>query len=89
VGQIVSVSGQGPLDPAANVPIAGTLCEQADRTLDNLKRFWSDIAKVTIYLSDLRHVLGLHSIYQSHIPARSPLVPLSGPGSEASTSNLT
>jgi len=28
VGQMVFVSGQGPLDPAANAPIAGTFSEQ-------------------------------------------------------------
>jgi 2-iminobutanoate/2-iminopropanoate deaminase len=79
VGQMVFVSGQGPLDPAANAPIAGTFSEQVDCTLDNLEVIlaaaglgFSDIAKVTVYLSDLRHVPEFNAIYQSRIPAPFP-----------------
>jgi 2-iminobutanoate/2-iminopropanoate deaminase len=79
VGQMVFVSGQGPLDPVANAPISGTFFEQVDRTLDNLKAIlaaadlgFSDIAKVTVYLSDLRHVPEFNAIYESRIPAPFP-----------------
>jgi 2-iminobutanoate/2-iminopropanoate deaminase len=79
VGQMVFVSGQGPLDPVANAPIAGTFFEQVDRTLDNLKAIlaaadldFSDIAKVTVYLSDLRHVPEFNAIYESRIPEPFP-----------------
>ena len=79
VGQMVFVSGQGPLDPAVNAPISGTFSEQVDRTLDNLKAIlgaaglgFSDIAKVTVYLSDLRHIPKFNAIYESRIPAPFP-----------------
>jgi 2-iminobutanoate/2-iminopropanoate deaminase len=79
VGQMVFVSGQGPLDPAVNAPISGTFSEQVDRTLDNLKAIlaaaglgFSDIAKVTVYLSDLRYVPEFNAIYESRIPAPFP-----------------
>jgi 2-iminobutanoate/2-iminopropanoate deaminase len=79
VGQMVFVSGQGPLDPAANTPIGGTFFEQVDRTLDNIEAILaaadlglSDIAKVTVYLSDLRHVPEFNAIYESRIPAPFP-----------------
>jgi 2-iminobutanoate/2-iminopropanoate deaminase len=79
VGQMVFVSGQGPLDPAVNAPISGTFSEQVDRTLDNLKAIlaaaglgFSDIAKVTVYLSDLRYVPEFNAIYESRIRAPFP-----------------
>jgi len=79
VGSMVFVSGQGPLDPAANAPIAATFSEQVDCTLDNLKAIlaaadlgFSDIAKITVYLSDLRHVPEFNAIYESRIPAPFP-----------------
>jgi 2-iminobutanoate/2-iminopropanoate deaminase len=79
VGQLVFVSGQGPLDPVVNTPISGTFSEQVDRTFDNLKTIlaaaglgFSDIAKITVYLSDLRYVPEFNAIYQSHIPAPFP-----------------
>jgi 2-iminobutanoate/2-iminopropanoate deaminase len=79
VGQMVFVSGQGPLDPVVNAPIAGTFSQQVDRTLDNIETIlaaaglgFSDIAKVTVYLSDLRHVPEFNAIYQSRIPAPFP-----------------
>ena len=79
VGQMVFVSGQGPLDPATNAPIAGSFAEQVDCTLDNIEVIlaaaglgFSDIAKVTVYLSDLRYVREFNAIYQSRIPAPFP-----------------
>lgn len=79
VGQMVFVSGQGPLDPIANAPIAGPFSEQVKRTLDNLEAIlaaaglgFSDIAKVTVYLSDLRHVPEFNAIYEARIPAPFP-----------------
>lgn len=79
VGQMVFLSGQGPLDPTVNAPIAGTFTEQVNRTFDNLEAIlaaaglgFSDIAKVTVYLSDLRYVPEFNAIYESRIPAPFP-----------------
>ena len=79
VGQLVFVSGQGPLDPVANAPISGSFSDQVDRTFDNLKVIlaaadlgFSDIAKITVYLSDLRYIPEFNEIYQSRIPAPFP-----------------
>ena len=79
VGQMVFVSGQGPLNPTVNAPIAGTFSEQVNRTFDNLQAIlaaaglcFSDVAKVTVYLSDLRYVPEFNAIYESRIPAPFP-----------------
>jgi 2-iminobutanoate/2-iminopropanoate deaminase len=79
VGELVFVSGQGPLDPLANAPIAGSFSEQVTRTLDNIEAVLTaaglglaDIAKATVYLTDLRNVAEFNAIYQSRIPAPYP-----------------
>jgi len=79
VGQFVFVSGQGPLDPATNVPITATFSKQVHRTFDNLEAILaaagiglSDLAKVTVYLNDLEHVAEFNAIYESRVPAPFP-----------------
>lgn len=76
---MVFVSGQGPLDPVANTPISGTFPEQVNRTFDNLTAIlaaaglgFSDIAKITVYLSDLSRVPEFNAIYESRMPAPFP-----------------
>jgi 2-iminobutanoate/2-iminopropanoate deaminase len=79
VGQLVFVSGQGPLDPATNAPIVGTFLEQVNRTFDNIEAILaaaelslSDIAKVTVYLSDLKNIVEFNSIYEKRVPSPFP-----------------
>lgn len=79
VGQLVFVSGQGPLDPATNVPIAGTFAEQVHRTFDNLEAIlaaanlgFSDLAKVMVYLSDIENVTEFNTIYEKRVPSPFP-----------------
>ena len=79
VGHLVFVSGQGPLDPATNVPISGTFSEQVDQTFDNLEAILaaagiglSDLAKVTVYLSDLGRVPEFNALYEARVPAPLP-----------------
>jgi 2-iminobutanoate/2-iminopropanoate deaminase len=79
VGQFVFVSGQGPLDPATNAPIAGSFSEQVNRTFDNLQAILaatnlglSNLAKVTVYLSDLQNIPEFNAIYEKRVPAPFP-----------------
>jgi len=79
VGGLVFVSGQGPLDPVANAPIVGSFSEQVTRTLDNIEAILAaaglglaDIAKATVYLTDLGNVAEFNAIYESRIPAPFP-----------------
>jgi 2-iminobutanoate/2-iminopropanoate deaminase len=79
VGHFVFVSGQGPLDPATNAPIDGTFSEQVHRTFDNLEAVLgaaslglSDLAKVTVYLSDLENIPEFNDIYEQRVPAPFP-----------------
>jgi 2-iminobutanoate/2-iminopropanoate deaminase len=79
VGQFVFVSGQGPLDPTTNAPIAGSFSEQVNRTFDNLQAILaatdldlSNLAKVTVYLSDLQNIPEFNAIYEKRVPVPFP-----------------
>ena len=79
VGQFVFVSGQGPLDPVTSVPITGTFSDQVSRTFDNIEAILaaagiglSDLAKVTVYLSDLGRVPEFNALYEARVPAPFP-----------------
>ncbi len=79
VGQFVFVSGQGPLDPMTNAPIVGTFSEQVNRTFDNLQAILaaidlglSNLAKVTVYLSNLQNVPEFNAIYEKRVPSPFP-----------------
>ncbi|HEY1945164.1 MAG TPA: Rid family hydrolase [Roseiarcus sp.] len=79
VGEFVFVSGQGPLDPTTSVPISGTFSQQVDQTFDNLEAILAaagiglaDLAKVTVYLSDLGRVPEFNALYEARIPAPFP-----------------
>jgi len=78
-GQMVFVSGQGPLLPATNAPIGGTLAEQARQTLRNVEAVLSaaglglrHIVKATIYLQDLSRVEEFNEIYREMMPEPWP-----------------
>ena len=77
----VFCSGQLGMDPATGQLLEG-IDSQAERALLNLEAVlaavdltFADVAKITIFLSDLANFAALNSIYQQHVvepaPARS------------------
>ncbi|HVP22315.1 MAG TPA: Rid family detoxifying hydrolase [Conexivisphaerales archaeon] len=82
-GHFVFVSAQLGLDPATGALCAG-LEAQASRALDNVESVlrqggasWNDVAKVTVYLSDISDFDVVNRVYSSKLgsaaPARSTL----------------
>lgn len=82
VGPFVFVSGQGPLDPATNAPVAGSFAVQVTRAIDNVEAILAsaglgldDVAKVTVYLADLSRVEEFNALYANRFrpprPART------------------
>jgi 2-iminobutanoate/2-iminopropanoate deaminase len=78
-GNFVFVSGQGPLDPATSVPIAGDFVAQVNRTFDNVEAILQaagvslvDVVKATIYLADLANVVEFNRIYEQRMPTPYP-----------------
>jgi len=81
-GNTLYLSGQIPLDPATGNLIEGDFAAQSRRVFDNLRAVlraagaeFRDVARATVYLTDLGNFQTLNSIYAQyfgdHKPARS------------------
>lgn len=81
-GNTLYLSGQIALDPASGNLIEGDFATQARRVLDNLRAVlrasgadFKNVARATVYLTDLGNFQALNSIYGQyfgdHKPARS------------------
>jgi len=79
VGDLVFVSGQGPLDPATGKLAGETIEEQTRRVLENIKAIldaggatMGDVVKSTVHLSDLSLFSRFNSIYATYFPDPKP-----------------
>ena len=78
-GNLLFVSGQGPLDPERSAPIDGSFEDEVEQTLANLRAVvkgagcdLSDALKLTIYLADLANIPRFNEIYARHFPEPRP-----------------
>jgi len=82
VGDTVYVSGQIPLDPATGQLVTGDIEAEIRRVFENLKAIvtaaegtFADVAKVTVFLTDLSHFGKVNEIMASYFsepyPARA------------------
>src|SRR5215510_12252889 len=72
VGDLVFVSGQGPLMPGTTQIIGDTIEEQTRRTLTNVRGVLkasgcdiNDCVKLTVYLKDIKHFDRYNAVYKS------------------------
>ena len=82
-GGYVFCSGQIPIDPVSNAFTPGTIAEETERVIENLKAVLEaantsieHTVKVTVYLSDMDDFAAMNEIYGrhfSHKPSRSTL----------------
>ena len=81
-GNLLFVSGQGPLDPAGGGVIKGTFEEEARLTLSNVRAVLEDsgsslqdVVKITIFITDMDNFKAFNKIYKEFFsedcPARS------------------
>ncbi len=81
-GNLLFLSGQIPLDPAEGELVQGDFATQTRRVLENLKAVlaeagatFGNVARATVYLTDLGNFQTLNGIYAEffgdHKPARS------------------
>jgi 2-iminobutanoate/2-iminopropanoate deaminase len=81
-GDMLFVSGTGPLDPQRNEPDVGSFEHEVELTLRNLAKIagaagcrLADAVKLTVYLADLANVPEFNAIYgrffRTHLPART------------------
>lgn len=78
-GNLLLVSGQGPLDPVRNEPSTGTFEHEVHQTLANLQNIviaagadFSDALKLTVYLTDLTNIPKFNEIYAQYFPEPRP-----------------
>jgi len=77
--QLLYVSGQGPVEPAAGNIVRGTIEEQARATLNNLKTIIEEagyalegVLKVTCYLSNMDDFDTFNKVYSEYFPDAPP-----------------
>jgi 2-iminobutanoate/2-iminopropanoate deaminase len=84
IGDAIFTSGLVPRDPATGDIIEGNIDVQTTAVFENLRRILAsvhaseaDVAKVTVYLTDLGDAAGMTEVYQrffgSHKPARTTI----------------
>ena len=84
VGDTVFTSGLTPRDPVTGEIVAGDICVQAGAVFDNLERVLAslgasrrDVAKMTVYLTDMKDAAAMNEVYRSffagHRPARTTI----------------
>lgn len=78
-GNVIYTSGQIALDPATGALVEGDFSKQAHRVFENLKAVlaaggatFSNVAKATVYLTDLANFNTLNEIYASYFGATKP-----------------
>ena len=78
-GNVIYTSGQIALDPATGALVEGDFAAQAKRVLENLKAVlaaggatFANVAKATVYLTDLANFATLNDIYASYFGDTKP-----------------
>ena len=78
-GNLLFVSGQGPVAPDGTGLQKGTFAEEARLTLSNLKAVVEDagsdlnqVLKVTVFLSDIDNFAAFNEIYKEFFPSDCP-----------------
>ena len=77
-GDLVFVSGQGPIDQSGKV-VSGDIKAQTRLTLENFRRIISaagsgmeHVVQTTVYLSDLSDFSAMNEVYSSFFPDPKP-----------------
>jgi 2-iminobutanoate/2-iminopropanoate deaminase len=78
-GSLVFVSGQIPLDPATGQLVGGTIAEQTERVIQNVKAILAasglelaHVVRTTVYLVDLGEFAAMNEVYARHFPKDPP-----------------
>ncbi len=81
-GQLLFVSGQGPLDPATGQIVNGDIATQTRRVFANLAavlvaggRSFADVVRTTVFLADMNDFAAVNEVYGQYFsepyPARA------------------
>ena len=79
VGELLFLSGQVALDPATGRLIAGDVAAQTEQVLQNLRtllgavgKSLADVARVNVYLTDMKDFGQMNAVYARHFDAPYP-----------------
>lgn len=78
-GNMVFVSGQIPIDPATGELVRGSIEDETDRVMKNLAAIleaagthFAQVARATIYLTDLGHFAAVNGVYARYFSGDPP-----------------
>lgn len=78
-GNLVFVSGQIPIDPQTGQLVSGSISEQTERVLQNLRVILTaggasltDVVKTTIFLADMNDFAEVNQAYGRFFPSNPP-----------------
>ena len=78
-GDYLFVSGQVPIDPATGRLVEGGIAEQTDQVLTNIRALlksqgldYANVAKATVFLTDLSSFQTVNQIYARHLEDNKP-----------------
>ncbi len=78
-GDLLFVSGQGPVNPETGKIVYGDIQQQVRLTLENLKAILeaggsslNDVLKVTVFLADMDDFTQINEIYKEYFPEPRP-----------------
>lgn len=79
VGHFVFVSGQLPIEPQTGELMSGSIAEQTDRVLQNIRVILTaggasldDVVKTTIFLADMNDFAEVNEVYGRFFPSNAP-----------------
>ncbi len=78
-GEYVFLSGQIPLDGATGKLVEGGIEAQTEQVFANIKALldnagvtMAQVAKATVFMTDLKEFAAMNAIYEKHVPAPYP-----------------
>jgi len=78
-GSLLFLAGQIPLDPATGQVVSGTLAEETDRIIDNMRAVLNaagitldHVVKTTIYLTNMADFAEFNAAYARHFTKDPP-----------------
>ena len=89
-GSLLFLAGQIPLDPSTGQLVSGSIAEETDRVIDNLRAVLAaagatllNVVKTTVYLTNSADIAAFNAAYARHFtsepPARTTVVVLALP----------
>ena len=78
-GRLVFVSGQVPIDPATAQIIGGSIADQTERVMRNIRAIleaagsgMDRVLKTTVFLIDMNDFAAMNQVYARHFPGVPP-----------------